>query len=220
MQFPRPLPFIASLLLSSYTQAQAPLTVPKPVKQALDQVQPDAIKAHIAYLADDRLRGRQPGTPGYQMAVDYVTGQLKTLGVQPAGENGTYLQKVRLRRAFLKPGATFTARDAQGTVTPLKAGEDFVLYPNPELPATALANAPLAFAGFGISAPELGYDDYAGLDVKGKVVVIVRGAPRTFPSTVASASQDLSGLLQAAVRHGAVGLILGSTHAGQPRCPI
>jgi len=214
MHIPRTLSVLAALVLGGHAQAQAPLTVPKPVTQALDQVQPEAIKAHIAYLADDRLLGRQPGTPGYQMAVDYVTGQLKNLGVQPAGENGTYVQKVRLRRAFLKPGATFTARDAQGTVTPLKAGEDYVLYPGPELPSTAVANAPLAFAGFGISAPELGYDDYAGLDVKGKVVVIVRGAPSTFASTVASASQDLSGLLQAAVRRGAVGVILGSTHVG------
>ncbi|GAB3297715.1 M28 family peptidase [Hymenobacter humi] len=207
-----PVSALTYLLLSSAAQAQAPLTVPAPVKQALDQVQPEAIKAHIAYLADDRLQGRRAGTPGYQMAVDYVVKQLKTLGVQPAGEGNTYIQKVRLRQAFLKPGATFTVRDAQGAAVPLTAGQDYVIYPNPELGAAKVDNAPLAFAGFGISAPELGYDDYAGLDVKGKVVVIVRGAPRTFASTVASASQDMSGILQAAARHGAVGLIVASTH--------
>ena len=204
----------AGLLLAGAAQAQAPLAVPVPVKQALEQVQPADIKAHIAYLADDKLQGRAAGTPGYQMAVDYVTKQLKSLGVQPAGEGGTYIQKVRLRKAFLKPGATFTATAAQGTAMPLTAGQDYVVYPSPELPATSVTNAPLAFAGFGISAPELGYDDYAGLDVKGKVVVIVRGAPRTFASTVASASQDLSGILQAAAQHGAVGLIVASTRAG------
>ena len=204
----------AGLLLAGAAQAQAPLAVPVPVKQALEQVQPADIKAHIAYLADDKLQGRAAGTPGYQMAVDYVTKQLKSLGVQPAGEGGTYIQKVRLRKAFLKSGATFTATAAQGTAMPLTAGQDYVVYPSPELPATSVTNAPLAFAGFGISAPELGYDDYAGLDVKGKVVVIVRGAPRTFASTVASASQDLSGILQAAAQHGAVGLIVASTRAG------
>ena len=203
-----------SLLLSAATQAQTALTVPRPVAAALEQVQPAAIKAHITYLADDRLLGRKAGTPGYQLAVDYVTEQLKALGVQPAGEGGTFIQKVRLRRAFLQPGAAFAARDAQGTTLPLVAGQDYVVYPSPELPATRVADAPLAFAGFGISAPELGYDDYAGLDVKGKVVMIVRGAPRTFASTVASASQDLVGLLKAAVGHGAVGLLLASTHAG------
>ena len=204
----------AGLLLAGAAQAQAPLAVPVPVKQALEQVQPADIKAHIAYLADDKLQGRAAGTPGYQMAVDYVTKQLKSLGVQPAGEGGTYIQKVRLRKAFLKPGATFTATAERGTAMPLTAGQDYVVYPSPELPATSVTNAPLAFAGFGISAPELGYDDYAGLDVKGKVVVIVRGAPRTFASTVASASQDLSGILQAAAQHGAVGLIVASTRAG------
>ncbi|WP_426058639.1 M28 family peptidase [Hymenobacter sp. B1770] len=201
------------LLLGGTAHAQVPLTVPAPVKKSLDQVQPAAIKAHIAYLADDRLKGRQPGTEGYQMAVDYVTKQLKGLGVQPAGEGGTYLQKVQLRKALLKPGATFTLREAQAAA-PLTDGQDYVIYPSPELPATTVADAPLTFAGFGISAPELGYDDYAGLDVKGKVVVIVRGAPRTFASTVAAASQDLSGILQAAAKRGAVGLIVASTRPG------
>jgi hypothetical protein len=205
----------AALLLSPTAQAQAPLKVPAPVAAALEQVRPEAIKAHIAYLADDRLLGRKAGTPGYQLAVDYVTGQLQAMGVKPAGEGGTYIQKVRLRRAFLKPGTTFAVREWQGTTLALVAGQDYVLYPNPELPATRVADVPLAFAGYGISAPELGYDDYAGLDVKGKVVMIVRGAPRTFPSTVASASQDLAGLLKTAVDHGAVGLLLASAHAGK-----
>ncbi len=209
-----PLALAAALLLGPFAQAQAPLKVPAPVAAALEQVRPEAIKAHIAYLADDRLLGRKAGTPGYQMAVDYVTQQLKSLGVQPAGEGGTFIQKVRLRRAFLKPGATFAVREWQGTTLALVAGQDYVLYPNPELPATRVADVPLAFAGYGISAPELGYDDYAGLDVKGKVVMIVRGAPRTFASTVASASQDLAGLLKAAINHGAVGLIIASTRAG------
>ena len=208
------LTLVTALFISTVAQAQAPLTVPKPVAAALEQVQPEVIRAHIAYLADDRLLGRKAGTPGYQLAVDYVTEQLKTLGVQPAGEGGTFIQKVRLRRAFLKPGATFMAREWQGTTLQLVAGQDYVVYPNPELPITRVTDAPLAFAGFGISAPELGYDDYAGLDVKGKVVMIVRGAPRTFASTVASASQDLAGLLKAAINHGAVGLILASAHAG------
>jgi hypothetical protein len=218
MKLPLLLSLLAASLLNS-ARAQTPLTVPAPVQQALDQVQPDAIKAHIAYLADDRLQGRKAGTPGYQMAVDYVTKQLKDLGAQPAGEGGTYIQKVRLRRAFLKSDATFAARDAKGTVLPLTAGQDYVVYPNPELPATSVSNAPLAFAGFGISAPELGYDDYAGLDVKGKIVVIVRGAPSTFASTVASASQDLAGLLKAAVQHGAVGLMVAATHASPLAAP-
>lgn len=126
--------FFASLLLSTAIHAQAPLTVPKSVITALEQVQPAAIKAHIAYLADDRLLGRQAGTPGYQMAVDYITQQLKMLGVQPAGDAGTFVQNVRLRRAFLKPGATFAAHDGQGATLPLTAGQATSCTPVPNCP--------------------------------------------------------------------------------------
>ena len=75
MRFCFPLLF-AGLLLSTTAHTQAPLSVAAPVAAALAQVRPEAIKAHIAYLADDRLQGRQPGTAGYQLAVDYVTRQL------------------------------------------------------------------------------------------------------------------------------------------------
>src|ERR1700712_2761657 len=68
------------------------------VQQALTKVTPDQIRADITYLADDKLKGRLPGTEGYQMAVDYVVGRLKSLGVKPAGENNTWLQEVKLRK--------------------------------------------------------------------------------------------------------------------------
>ncbi|WP_246455653.1 M28 family peptidase [Hymenobacter citatus] len=186
------------------------LTPAKPVVRAMQAVKPTDIKKHIWYLADDKLRGRQPGTPGYQLAVDYVVGQLKELGMQPAGDNGTYTQTVRLRRATTLPGATLSI-DGRS----LTYGPDFTLNPNPGAPDNTVG-APLAFAGYGISAPELGYDDYAGLDVQGKVVVVVRGAPGSFPSTVASASQDLLVVMQTALQHGAVGVLVGSTNPKAP----
>jgi hypothetical protein len=216
MKFPVLLSTLAGLLsLPSF--AQTPLVLPKPLSLALEQVKPADLKAHISYLADDKLRGREPGTPGYQMAVDYVTGQLKGLGVQPAGERGGYVQTLRLRRAVVAPGSTLSLRDGQAATTALVDGKDYVLYPNPSA-ASISVDAPLVFAGYGISAPELGYDDYQGLDVQGKVVVVVRGAPRSFPSTVASASQDSRVLLQAALRHGAVGVLVAPAK-GSPALP-
>ncbi|WP_400190165.1 M20/M25/M40 family metallo-hydrolase [Hymenobacter sp. B81] len=209
MPFSRFLFTWGGLLMASLASAQS-LTVDKKVAKALQQLRPDDFRAHVQYLADDKLLGRQPGTPGYQLAVDYVTQQLKELGVQPAGENGSYVQRVRLRRAFVQPTTTLALRNAQGQSQPLKAGQDFVLYPNPE-EASVQAEAPLVFVGYGISAPELGYDDYAGLDVKGKIVVVVAGAPRTFPSTIAAASQHTMSVLQNAASHGAVGVIVGTT---------
>ncbi|WP_188814025.1 M28 family peptidase [Hymenobacter cavernae] len=195
---------------AALAQTQSAFTVPQPVEQALAQVQPNDIKAHIQYLADDKLQGRLPGTPGYQMAVDYVTEQLKKLGAQPAGEKGTYVQKVRLRRAFTAPGATLSVQAKQGQAPALTYGQDFMFYPNPEETQVSV-QAPLVFAGYGISTPELGYDDYAGLDAKGKVVVIVRGAPKKFSSTVALYNEDLLTIMQTAARHGAVGVMVAST---------
>ncbi|MBX0288850.1 M28 family peptidase [Hymenobacter sp. HSC-4F20] len=203
-----PLLLAAGILLTAPASAQTAAPVPKPVAKALTKVKPEDIKAHIQYLADDRLLGRKPGTPGYQMAVDYVTSQLKRFGVEPAGEDGGFTQRVRLRRATTKPGATITYQPTGGSL-PLAPAEVH-LYPHPEQPSSRLAPTGLAFAGYGISAPDQGYDDYQSLDVKGKVVVIVRGAPRSFPSTVASASQDQTLLVQTAARHGAVGVLFAS----------
>lgn len=203
-----PLLLAAGILLTAPASAQTSALVPKPVAKALTKVKPEDIKAHIQYLADDRLLGRKPGTPGYQLAVDYVTGHLKRFGVQPAGENGGFTQRVRLRRATTRPGATLTYQPAGGTLA--LAPSEVHLYPHPEQASAQLAPAGLAFAGYGISAPDQGYDDYQGLDVKGKVVVIVRGAPRRFPSTVAAASQDQTLLVQTAAQHGAVGVLFAS----------
>ncbi|HEX8531583.1 MAG TPA: M28 family peptidase [Cytophagales bacterium] len=198
-------------LTATAAVAQTP-SLDKPVAQALRTVKPKALKAHVQYLADDRLRGRMPGTEGYQLAVDYVTGQLRDMGVAPAGENGTYLQRVRLRNARLAEGATL----ALGEAMPLAAGRDYVIFPNPRQAEVTL-DAPVVFAGYGISAPALGYDDYAGLDARGKWVLVLRGAPEKFPSTVAAHSQNLATLQETAVRHGAVGVLIGSGADSLPR---
>ncbi|TYZ07416.1 M20/M25/M40 family metallo-hydrolase [Hymenobacter lutimineralis] len=199
-----------SLLLALPAAAQSYQPAPA-VTTALEQVEPAAIKAHIQFLADDRLQGRQPGMPGYQLAVDYVTQQLKSFGVKPAGDKGSFVQRVRLRRAVVQAGNTLSLQTSGQGNTPLTAGQDYVFYPNPAAPSVQV-EAPLAFAGYGITAPALQYDDYAGLDVKGKLVVVLRGAPRSFPSTVAAASQDLLLIMQNAAEHGAVGVVVATTN--------
>lgn len=184
------------------------LQVNKKVAKALRKVAPQDIEAHIRYLADDKLLGRKPGTPGYQMAVDYVINQFQELGVQPAGENNTYLQPVKLRHAITGAHATMHSQDSLGHIANLSYGQDYVIYPNPQEPEVAV-QAPLVFAGYGISAPGLGYDDYAGINAAGKIVVILRGTPANFKSTVAAYSMDLRTILKNAAAHGAVGVIIG-----------
>jgi hypothetical protein len=164
----------------------------------------------VRYLADDRLRGRLPGTPGYQLAVDYVTAQLRQNGVLPAGEQGGYTQKVRLRRAFVEPGAALSYQPASGPAQPLAYGPAATVYPNPGQPEVRLANAPLVFAGYGISAPELKYDDYAGLDARGKIVVVTRQPLWQFGDNERQYFSDLRTVLEAAGRHGAVGVLLAA----------
>jgi hypothetical protein len=180
---------------------------------ALPTVQPAALEAHVRYLADDRLRGRLPGTPGYQLAVDYAVSQFKQNGVQPAGEKGTYTQAVRLRRAFVEPGAALSYQPASGAVQPLAFGPAITVYPNPGQTEVSVANAPLVFAGYGISAPELKYDDYAGLDARGKVVVITRQLAKQFGDNERQYFADLRTVLETAARHGAVGVLLAAAHA-------
>jgi hypothetical protein len=176
------------------------------VKKALETVSADEIKADITYLADDKLKGRMPGTEGYQMAVDYVVGRLKSLKVKPAGENGTWLQTVRLRKATTQKGATVTLSNT-GDLS-ITVGKSMSITPNPEMPDVSV-DGQLVFAGYGISQPKLGYDDYAGLDVKGKIVLVTRGAPDAFSSSVMAHVANASTILKTAALHGAIGVIMG-----------
>jgi hypothetical protein len=175
------------------------------VRQALSEVSADKIKADITYLADDKLKGRAPGSEGYQMAVDYVIDQLKAVNVKPAGENNTWLQKVRFRKAFIKNASLSITSQTSVAATP----RSFIIYPNPVVD-TVKVSAGLVFAGYGISEPALGYDDYAGIDVKGKVVIVMRGSPEKFSSSVAAHVMNSTQILKVAAEHGAVGVLIGS----------
>ncbi|WCT14639.1 M28 family peptidase [Mucilaginibacter jinjuensis] len=198
-----------SLIFTATTSFAQQVKLSANVEQAMQQVSPDDIKAHITYLADDKLKGRGPGTEGYQMAVDYVVGQLKSLDVKPAGENNTWLQTVRLRKAFIGD-ANLSISNGPANSTTITKGKDYVVYPNPLLPQVSVNPAQLAFVGYGISEPALGYDDYAGIDVKGKIVIITRGAPDKFSSSVSAHVMNASQILKVAAQHGAVGVIMGS----------
>jgi hypothetical protein len=178
------------------------------VTAAMQHASADMMKADITYLADDKLMGRQPGKPGYQMAVDYVVSELQKNGVKPAGENGTWLQTILMRRASVTP--SFTASiNIDGAETPLVGGKDVILTPNPIVKQSSVA-ANLVFVGYGITAPGLNYDDYKGIDVKGKIVVVLRGAPTSFPSSDASHHQNLVTIQDNALVHGAVGVMMAT----------
>jgi hypothetical protein len=199
---------LAVICLLSYSKAvfaQQKL-VDRTIDAAIQQASADQIKADITYLADDKLKGREPGKAGFRLAVDYVTAQLKAYGVKPAGENNGWLQTVRMRRAFLTGDNHAVFHTGEETWR-LAAGKEIAVYPNPGLKSSQL-NSAVVFAGYGITDPSLNYDDYKGIDVKEKIVLIVRGAPRHFPSSDAAHSQNLVTIQKNAVKHGAVGVIM------------
>ncbi|HEY0769045.1 MAG TPA: M28 family peptidase [Sphingobacteriaceae bacterium] len=189
-------------LLSASAQAQTNFENLKPL---LDQVQPDSIRRHIAFLADDRMRGRLPGTPEFQVAIDYIIKHYKMFGMKPGGDKGSFMQAVKLRKARIN--AAGISMELKGASTKaLTFGEDVVLFPHFEEKSTRIT-APLVFAGYGISAPDMNYDDFKGIDVKGKIIVIVSGAPDNFPSTIRSHSLGRTTIVQTAISKGAVGVL-------------
>jgi Zn-dependent M28 family amino/carboxypeptidase len=134
----------------------------------------EAMRGHIAFLASDALEGRAAGTPGYDKAAAYVADQFKAIKLKPAGDAGTYLQAVPLVSYAPAEQGSVTLVDADGKTAPLAFGADFLPGTTPLEARTAL-EAPLVFVGWGLVTPQR--DDYAGLDVKGKIVVFLAGAP-------------------------------------------
>jgi Zn-dependent M28 family amino/carboxypeptidase len=176
------------------------------LKKVLESVRPDAIKATMMFLADDMLQGRQPGTRGFALASKYVEAEFMSTGLVPAGENNAYIQRVPLQKGIVQSKESkFVLIDGK-THEPLTYGTEFLFTPYMSAPQSGVT-APLVFAGFGISAPELKYDDYKGLDVKGKIVVLLDQAPDTFGNNERAYFSSPNIKYQEAIKQGAVGVI-------------
>ena len=137
------------------------------------------LRAHLEFLADDALEGRAPGTRGGKTAAKYIATQFERLGLEPAGDSGTYFQQVPI--IALTPQPTLAVSGAAGQ--PYEWKKDFVMW---SMRNDSLVNAQgdAVFAGYGIVAPEYGWNDYAGLDAKGKIVVVLVNDPGLQDSTI------------------------------------
>ncbi len=154
--------------------------VPPAARQAAASIDPEKIRAHDRFLASDLLEGRGPGKRGGQLAAEYIATQFALAGAKPAGENGTYFQAVPLMAVHTDVEKTnFTFVPASGEPIPLKYGEDYVTKDQTGAPSVDL-DAPIVFVGYGINAPEYQWNDFAGLDVKGKILLAIVNEP---PST-------------------------------------
>ncbi|WP_193163591.1 M28 family metallopeptidase [Microbulbifer hainanensis] len=173
------------------------------------------MRATVEYLAADELAGRETGSETYRQAAEYVAQQFQALGLQPVGDGG-YLQEVPFRRASWNGREpTLVLQGSDGDIS-FKFGEDFIASP-PTISEDTATTAGLVFVGYGIDAPDFGIDDYAKLDVRGKVVVILSGRPQRLPSEVGAHYSSSRTKRETAARHGAVGYILLNTPEREKR---
>jgi hypothetical protein len=142
------------------------------VDSALGTITPELVKHHIGFLASDRLMGRNTPSPGLDTAAAYITREFRMNGLLPVGDS--YLQRVKLSIVGLGAVNTLSVSDAAGEKL-FAIKTDFTPF---EMTASREVRAPVVFCGYGITAPEYTYDDYAGIDVKGKVVFVLRHEPR------------------------------------------
>jgi Predicted aminopeptidases len=172
-----------------------------------------AIASHIRFLASDALEGRETGTRGFDVAAEYVRAQFKAIGLQPL--HAGWFQRFALRAATLdETKSSLTIDDV-----PLVIRKDFLLRPDVSREEVSV-KAPMVLAGFGVTAPELHHDDYASIDVHGKIVVLLSGAPKPFPADQRAYYSSTDVKRHNAAAHGAVGIITISTTTDEARNPF
>ena len=182
---------------------------------ALDEIRGEQIAAHVQFLSDDLLEGRGPSTRGGDLAARYLAAQLTLLGFEPAGENGTYFQQVAIVESIVDP--SFTLRAGPGA--PFRYLEDVVAVSGVQSPQVRTTGE-IVFVGHGIVAPEYNWNDYAGVDMKGKVALIMVNDPPatpTEPQLFGGPALTYYGRwtykFEEAARQGAVGALLIHTDA-------
>ena len=182
-----------------------------------DAQEGDRVRAHVEFLADDLLEGREAGTRGFDVASRYAASVLEVNGLEPAGDQGTFFQAVPLVESTLTQGSVTLVRDGSPP-TALENPADVAIMPN-HVEDQVHLQAPVVFAGFGVTAPAFNYDDYAGLDVTGKVVLVLSNGPARFPSEQRAHFGSFELKVRNAAEHGAVGMIIGGLPEEYARTP-
>jgi Zn-dependent M28 family amino/carboxypeptidase len=189
-------------------------TTPKVPPPSTD-IDETALREHIRVLASDEFEGRRPGTPGEEKTIAYVVEQFRKLGLKP-GNGESFLQQVPMQETIAGADASlaFTAHDA-GPPTQLPNGKGMVIWSRGGLPLAELHQSELVFVGFGIVAPEYEWNDYAGVDVHGKTVLVLVNDPgyatkdpKLFKGGAMTYYGRWSYKIEEAARHGAAGVLL------------
>ncbi len=210
-------------LLAAPLSAQVSAPKPRPESRFASHLPPSAIAAmqsiraenieqQVRFLSHDLLEGRGTGQRGGELAAEYIATQFALDGLKPAGENGSYMQKVPMVGITPGPATRFTVVPASGDVLNLRPLDDYVAYDQTQQPASDI-DAEVIFVGYGIEAPEYRWDDYKGVDVRGKVLLmLVNEPPSDDPKFFAGKALTYYGRwmykYEEAARKGAVGVIL------------
>jgi Zn-dependent M28 family amino/carboxypeptidase len=160
--------------------------------------------AHVQYLADDKLEGRDTGSPGHRVAVEYAAEQFRQIGLEPGAKNG-WFQPVPFETRQIDEAGSSLALAAGGQDTKLTLGRE--AYFNMRTMPRPAVRAPLVFVGHGLQVPEMDYDDLRGLDLKGKIAVVLTGAPRGWPGPLSAHVQNADVRWSALRQAGAIGVV-------------
>ena len=194
----------------------APATDPRPSSaafSAMETISPERIRAHVRFLAHDLLEGRGTGQRGGDIAAEYIATQFAIYGLKPAGDNGTYMQRVPMVGITPAAGTAFSLAPTNGAPMTLKALDEYVAYDQTQQPQSDI-DAPIVFVGYGIHAPEFNWDDYKDTDLKGKVLLMLVNEPTSaddpkfFKGKALTYYGRWTYKYEEAARRGAVGAIL------------
>jgi Zn-dependent M28 family amino/carboxypeptidase len=179
---------------------------------AMQTINPDHIRWHVRFLSHDLLEGRGTGQRGGDIAAEYITTQFAEYGLKPAGDNGSYLQKVPLVGITTLADTQFSLLPEHGGAMHLKPLDEYVAYDQTQQPQSDV-DAEIVYVGYGIEAPEYNWDDYKGVDVRGKVLLmLVNEPPSDDPKFFKGKALTYYGRwtykYEEAARKGAVGVIL------------
>jgi Zn-dependent M28 family amino/carboxypeptidase len=188
------------------------IRLPGAAYKALDTITADHIRWHVRYLSHDLLEGRGTGQRGGDIAAEYMATQFAEYGLKPAGDHGTYMQKVPLVGITTLPETQFSIVPKQGETMNLKPLDDYVAYDQTQQPQSEV-DADIVYVGYGIEAPEYKWDDYKDVDVRGKVLLmLVNQPPSDDPKFFKGKALTYYGRwtykYEEAVRKGAVGVLL------------
>jgi len=173
----------------------------------LQAIRGERIRAAMKFLADDALEGRGTATRGHELAAKYVASEFEAAGLEPAGDDGSYFQRVPLRAGLADPARSQMVLVRGGHEETFAAREDFITQADAARLDT-MVEAPVVYVGKGVSAPELNYDDYRDIDVRGKIIALMSGAPPSFPSSLRAYYSSGIVKSRSATEHGAVGVIV------------